>query len=409
MVLMGSILLRIWPVFPFLNWIMREAKSKIIRSYVFREILGATLLSTLVLTAILLYGNLSKNDDELFRALAISPLFFLELVSLMLPFALSLGLPFGFSLAVIFCVGRWSANREVLAMQSLGINRKLWAKPIFLSALAVSFVGCFASLQLSPVSRGVFEERVREMIWQDFESWVEDSREIAFKVDGGDDQNFMGGLSSGHQEKMTRVTMSIGYGLGSLWHNVRILTWGTEDELLAVLHAKRANVSKIEKKGVIELSLLEVDYESIATTEGKGIKSSNFVSFQKWKQPIRFSLESAQINRDAKRMSLIELFDRLKKGTIYEGDVQRACYHFNKYASLGCAPLALSPLLISFAVRRGRKETYANLFTGILICLFYFLLGTSIGELVGSNGYGWWFSNILIGGSGVMMLAKQNI
>ena len=201
MVLMGSILLRIWPAFPFLNWFMKEAKSNIIRSYVLREILGATLLSTLVLTAILLYGNLSKNDEELFRALAISPLLFLELVSLMLPFALSLGLPFGFSLAVIFCVGRWSADREVLAMQSLGIRRNLWAKPIFLSALAVSFIGCFASLHLSPVSRGVFEERVRDMIWQDFESWVEDGREIAFKVDGEGEQKFMGGLTSGHQKK----------------------------------------------------------------------------------------------------------------------------------------------------------------------------------------------------------------
>jgi len=56
---------------------MKEAKSKIINSYVLREILGATLLSTLVLTAILLYGNLSKNDEELFRSLAISPLLFL--------------------------------------------------------------------------------------------------------------------------------------------------------------------------------------------------------------------------------------------------------------------------------------------------------------------------------------------
>ena len=406
---MGSTLLRIWPDFLLLNWFMKEAKSKIIHSYVLREILGATLLSTLVLTAILLYGNLSKNDEELFRALAISPLLFLELVLLMLPFALSLGLPFGFSLAVIFCVGRWSADREVLAMQSLGIKRKLWAKPIFLSASAVSLIGCFASLQLSPFSRGVFEERVRGMIWQDFESWIEESREIAFKVDGGDEQNFMGGLSSDHQKKMTRVTLSIGYGLGSLWHNVRILTWGAKNELLSVLHAKHANVRKIEKKGVIELSLREVDYESLDSTEGKGIKSSSFVSFQKWKQPIRFSLESPQINRNAKHMSLIELLDRLKKNTIHDGDLQRACYHFNKYASLGCAPLALSSLLISLAVHRGRQETYANLFTGILICLFYFLLGTSIGELIGSNGYGWWFSNILVGGSGVMMLARQNI
>ena len=124
MVLMGSILLRIWPAFPFLNWFMKEAKSNIIRSYVLREILGATLLSTLVLTAILLYGNLSKNDEELFRALAISPLLFLELISLMLPFALSLGLPFGFSLAVIFCVGRWSADREVLSYAIPGDKKK---------------------------------------------------------------------------------------------------------------------------------------------------------------------------------------------------------------------------------------------------------------------------------------------
>jgi len=406
MVLMGSILLRIWPAFPFLNWFMKEAKSNIIRSYVLREILGATLLSTLVLTAILLYGNLSKNDEELFRALAISPLLFLELVSLMLPFALSLGLPFGFSLAVIFCVGRWSADREVLAMQSLGISRNLWAKPIFLSALAVSFIGCFASLHLSPVSRGVFEERVRDMIWQDFESWVEDGREIAFKVDGEGEQKFMGGLTSGHQKKMTRATMSIGYGAGHLWHNVRILTWGAQNELLTILHAKRATVRKIRDKGAIELFLSEVDYESLGHSGGNHLKSSSFVSFKKWKQPIRFSLETPQINRDSKHMPFLEFLNKVKLDEIHDADYQRACFHFNKYASLGCAPVALCPLLLTLAVRRGRRETYSNLFTGVLICLFYFLFGTSVGELIGSNGYGWWISNLTAGSIGVFAMQR---
>ena len=101
------------------------------------------------------------------------------------------------------------------------------------------------------------------MIWQDFESWVEDGREIAFKVDGEGEQNFMGGLSSENQKKMTRATMSIGYGVGDLWHNVRILTWGAQNELLSILHAKRATVRKIRDKGAIELSLSEVDYESL--------------------------------------------------------------------------------------------------------------------------------------------------
>ena len=162
--------------------------SKIIRSYIFREILGVTFLSTLVLTIILLYGNLSKNDEALFRALSISPLLFIELIFLMIPFALSLGLPFGFSLAVIFCVGRWSADREVLAMQSLGIKRSLWAKPVFFSALLVTGISCLASLHWSPVSRGTFEHHVRNMIWEDFQSWIDSGREIAFKLDSEGDK-----------------------------------------------------------------------------------------------------------------------------------------------------------------------------------------------------------------------------
>jgi len=46
-------------------------------------------------------------------------------------------------------------------------------------------------------------------------------------------------------------------------------------------------------------------------------------------------------------------------------------------------------------VRSGRKETYANLFIGVLICLFYFAMGTTLGQSIGSNGYGWWFSNVI--------------
>ena len=157
--------------------------SKIIHRYVLREILASTILCTFILTIILLYGNLSKHDEDLFRALSVSPLIFLELISLMLPFALSLGLPFGFSLGVIFCVGRWSADREVLAMQSLGMRRAFWTNPILLSSLVVSLIGIFASLHWSPIARGAFEHRIREIAWHDFQNWIDSGREIGFKID----------------------------------------------------------------------------------------------------------------------------------------------------------------------------------------------------------------------------------
>ena len=135
-----------------------NANARIIRNFVLKEILSSTSVCTAVLTCILLYGNLSKYDGELFIALSISPVLFIELVGLMLPFALSLGLPFGFSLAVIFCVGRWSADREILAMQSLGLKSVVWIKPLFQGALLVSLLGFWGSLQWAPVARKNFEK-----------------------------------------------------------------------------------------------------------------------------------------------------------------------------------------------------------------------------------------------------------
>ena len=368
--------------------------SKIIRSYIFREILGVTLLSTLVLTIILLYGNLSKNDEALFRALSISPLLFMELISLMIPFALSLGLPFGFSLAVIFCVGRWSADREVLAMQSLGIKRSLWATPVFFSALLVTAISCFASLHWSPVSRGTFEHRVRNMIWEDFQSWIDSGREIAFKLDSEGDKNLMGGLDAGLQKQITKATLSIGNGVGDNWENVRILLWGKNRELLAILHAKKSIVVKDREAGSIELFLEQVDYESLAHNTAGSTKQSSFVSFEKWKQPMRFSIDTPVLDRDMKRLSLLEFWNMQKNGGLDRFDAIRAYNHFNKYASLGCSPISLSALLVSVAVRSGRKETYANLFIGVLICLFYFAMGMTLGQSIGSYGYGWLIANL---------------
>ena len=385
---------------------MKVYSSKTIRNYIFGEILGVTLLSTLVLTIILLYGNLSKNDEALFRALSISPILFVELISLMIPFALSLGLPFGFSLAVIFCVGRWSADREILAMQSLGIKRSLWATPVFYSALLVTVISCFASLHWSPVSRGTFEHRVRNMMWENFQSWIDSGREIALNLDGKGQKNLMGGFDSGFQKQITQATLSIGNGLGDNWENVRILFWAANRELLAILHAKKSTVVKDRESGSIELFLEQVDYESLQQDSAESTKQSRFVSFEKWKQPMKFSIDTPVLERDMKRLSLLEFMDMQKNDDLSRFDTIRAYNHFNKYASLGCSPISLSALLVSVAVRSGRKETYANLFIGVLICLFYFAIGTTLGQSIGSNGYGWWIGNLSFLGIGIFAYKK---
>ena len=140
-------------------------KRFILQRYLFKEILFITLLNTFVLTAILLYGNLIKNDESIFQALTLSYSSFLKLVFLLVPYSLSMGLPFGFALAVLFCFSRWSANREILGLRSLGMNLRSWILPVLLLAVLFSGLSSFASLHWSPVNRGKFEKRKNEIIW----------------------------------------------------------------------------------------------------------------------------------------------------------------------------------------------------------------------------------------------------
>ena len=92
----------------------------------------------------------------------------------------------------------------------------------------------------------------------------------------------------GLQKQITQTTLSIGNGVGDNWENVRILLWGQNRELLAILHAKKSTVVKDREAGSIELFLEQVDYESLLRTQHRSTKKSSFVSFEKWKQPMRF-------------------------------------------------------------------------------------------------------------------------
>ena len=109
---------------------------------------------------------------------------------------------------------------------------------------------------------------------------------------------------------------------------------------------------------------------------------------------MKFIIDSPSIEKDIKRLPLLAFLKKINDSSLDEKSYIRGLNHFNKYASIGCSPISLCPLLIFVAIRRGRRETYANLFIGVLICLLYFTLGTGLGEVIGAHGYGWWLSNL---------------
>ena len=63
--------------------------SKVINRHYFLQLGLMTLLISVILVAVLLYGNLVKHDEYLLQALSISPNTFLHLCALLIPYALS--------------------------------------------------------------------------------------------------------------------------------------------------------------------------------------------------------------------------------------------------------------------------------------------------------------------------------
>ena len=139
---------------------------------------------------------------------SISPLLFLELISLMLPFALSLGLPFGFCLAVIFCVGNGGIGNP--GMRSLGMKRSTWSNSIFATSMVISLIDALHDVLVSSFPWCV-ENRIKEIAWHDFQSWIDSGNEIGFNMDA-ESKNIIGGLDSELSQQIKRATLTIGHG-----------------------------------------------------------------------------------------------------------------------------------------------------------------------------------------------------
>ena len=368
----------------------------IIRRFVFLELLKTTLLATLVLTGVLLYGNAVRAHESLFQALSLSPGLFLELIGFLVPYSMTYGIPFGFALAILFCFGRWSSDKEILAMRSLGVGIGDWGKPVFSLSILLSAFCLYANLQWAPVNRSLFDQKMEEVLWTNLNAVLAKEGEIEFAI--GDDLNEESGASlralggSG----LSKVSISVGEVGDKEWENLRILLFGEAGDLLSIVHAKRGIVEKYDEKARILLELRDIDVES-GDSSREGQSSDLFVSFERWNQPLILDLDAGEQTRSHKRMGFRELLS-LSRNSDDKGRKMEAMALLNKNFALGLSPFFLSLILLPLAVTKGRKESVSNMALGIFAAVFYYGLGNLFANSASPPvllTFGWWGPNAI--------------
>jgi lipopolysaccharide export LptBFGC system permease protein LptF len=372
-----------------MNWQI----SRTVLKYVLKEILLVTSLSTLALCALFLYANLTKHDEALLQALASSPTALIELISLLLPYALSMGLPFGFSLAVLFCVGRWKSDHELTAFDSLGINPSGWKFAIYMLSLVICLICCFASLIWAPLARAQFDERKRALAWENLSALADRGYEFEVPLQANLKTAGIDGLTGLVGEEVKKVKLNVGSADGAEWYNLRIQLVDHQENFIAIIHAKSARVTTGHDLSVVQLELSGIDVQMLDSKEFKHSAGDRFISFEQWKQPLELSLNSETRTVKSPKKLPVHEWGFFRNASLELSESEWA--HLNKNIVLGCSPFFLSFLLVPLGTSSGKKDKSGNLFFGVCTCLCFYLIGYGFSNLLGNKGFGWWVPAIL--------------
>ena len=373
--------------------------SEIVKFHTWKELSKTTSICVLLLTVILVFGNLSKYESVLLIAFEHSPFALFKLTLLIIPYALSIAIPFGYSLALSFVVGKWSNFREIDALRCLGQS----PYQLFLPVLTFSFPLCllvlFASLQWGPTNRNKFDEYRENLVWENISSVMEESGEISIPIGKEQDifsNSALDSLTSLQGQEIERVTISAQVAGKNIWKYLRICFHNKGDQIQLVVNAQKAEVSRLISQGILNLKLMDIDFEPSMSEKGFfGEQDSLYVSVRELKEPLAFKISQGK-KQNLKRVGFLPLCD-LANSSPDKKEKRMAKGIISKNLALGLSPAFVAILIIPLATRVGKKDATQSLFLGIILCVGYFSTGTIAQNLLSDSSYSyfsWWLPNL---------------
>jgi lipopolysaccharide export LptBFGC system permease protein LptF len=108
--------------------------------YIFGQVWSGTFVGVMVLSGVMVLGNVYKKLDQLLGDSRLPFSKVLEFVQLIIPFSLTFTIPWAFLTAILLNFGRMSADNEVTALRMTGQSMWRICRPVFFLALLLSSV-----------------------------------------------------------------------------------------------------------------------------------------------------------------------------------------------------------------------------------------------------------------------------
>lgn len=135
--------------------------------YIARQILVSTLMAVMVLSVILVLGQIFKKLLDLLVEGVLPPSAVLKFMGFAFPMSLSYTIPWGLLTAVLLTFGRLSADNELVAMRMAGRSLTRICFPVFLVAGGFSALCFWINTVVAPYSYAEVNKMTREAVIRD--------------------------------------------------------------------------------------------------------------------------------------------------------------------------------------------------------------------------------------------------
>jgi len=326
---------------------------KIIDRYVGQSVLLTTFLGVVVLSLVLVLGNIFK---ELLDVLINNPdvpvatvLFFMALV---LPFSLTFTIPWGFLTAMLLVFGRISADNELVALKSNGVSVPRLCVPVFVLAGVLTLICFWINIEVAPKAEQAMNRAIVDIATSNPSSLFR-ADEVVDKFP--DRRVYVGGKS------------------GNKLFNVIVFEMNDENQPTKMVYAKEGLLTPDAANSRLLLRLFNARFEQRDESAPNDFsKIQQGIVMKEGVFPISLEKFFKEFRSDRRLSSytLPELIGFLAKGA---GDQETAALvELNKRfaVSLACAAFAL--ISIPLGITAHRKETSVGFALSLVVAFTYF-------------------------------------
>lgn len=368
----------------------------IIDRYIGREVLIASFFAVVILSVVLVLGNIFKEVlSQLVNRPDISIGFVIKFMLYVLPFSLSLTIPWGFLTAILLIFGRISADNELVSLRMAGLSMIRICASIAVLAVGFTLLCFWLNMSVAPVMKQKLTYMLPNMIF----NLAKQNPDGLFT-----DQQVMTDIP-GHMVYAEKTE-------GGLKNFQMIkLDERKNPEIFAI--AKQVELSSEMKDGtpLILLKMKDAYFELKADTDPKSFaKTQPYIAEY---APMSISLDQLQQKSNKIKPETLrfgQLLEQLKRDDI--GRSQRSSLKTEASLrfsfSLACITLAL--IGVPLGITAQRRETSIGFAMSLLVGIVYFLLMT-IAEMMRSKEHLFphllvWLPNIIFLGLGLYMFRR---